>query len=312
MSEVDAPADPVSTFASRLLDAPALRASAALQREVQVLGFLRANGPRMQSVFSSLGLDSSRGWQGPAAQIARAVRLETHTLALAEIADVVTSRLTLSFFPLLAGGRQPPARAREELRSVLVRELGHPVARSAVAGSLAAARADLIDKYIPQALDRKKYIFVEVTRVQRLGIGPAPLADLVRLAVLLRPAAYLSVTPGESVEKDAGFSPLQESFIQKILPGIGAQMPSYPPGLVTLGLRSTLAFSEGTNVEAVSRLAAVFSAWGRALSPGMVADRGADSPEKSWLNVNRRNARWRGLDPRMLDEMYTIAADNGW
>jgi hypothetical protein len=44
----------------------------------------------------------------------------------------------------------------------------------------------------------------------------------------------------------------------------------------------------------------------------MVVDRGADSPDKSWFNVSRRNARWRGLDVSMLDELYTIAAENGW
>jgi hypothetical protein len=147
---------------------------------------------------------------------------------------------------------------------------------------------------------------------QRLAISPADLSDLVRFVVLVRPAAYLYVTPGETVDKDAGYSPLQETHVQKILAGIASQAPSIPGPLISLGLRSTLAFPGTARVEAVSRLGAIMAMRGRALSPAVVVDRGADTPDKSWFNVQRRNARWHGLDGQMLDEMYTIAAENGW
>jgi hypothetical protein len=79
-----------------------------------------------------------------------------------------------------------------------------------------------------------------------------------------------------------------------------------------MGLRSTLGFPGSPSVEAVSRLGAIMAMRGRALSPAVVVDRGADTPDKSWFNVQRRNARWHGLDGQMLDELYTIAAENGW
>jgi hypothetical protein len=78
------------------------------------------------------------------------------------------------------------------------------------------------------------------------------------------------------------------------------------------GLRSTLAFPGAANVEAVARLTAILALRGRTLAPGMVVDRGAVGPDTSWFNVSRRNSRWRGLDPGMLDELYTIAAENSW
>jgi hypothetical protein len=284
----------------------------ALQKEEQAMHVLRINGPQLIPVFTSLGMDVTRGWRGPAALISRAIRAEADRMMAAEISSLLSARLAFSFFPGVAGGRQTPARAGEELRALIVRTAAHPVARSALSGSLAAALSDIIEKYIPQAFERKKYIFVEISRVQRLALSPADLSDLTRFVVLVRPAAYLYVTPGETGNKDVGYSPLQEQYLSKILPGIAAQAPSLPGALINMGLRSTLAFPGTEDVEAISRLGAIMAMRGRALSPGAVVDRGADTPDKSWFNVQRRNARWHGLDGRMLDELYTIAAENGW
>jgi hypothetical protein len=41
-------------------------------------------------------------------------------------------------------------------------------------------------------------------------------------------------------------------------------------------------------------------------------DRGANGPDSSWFSVARRNYKYYGFDIKMLDELYRIAADNGW
>lgn len=312
MRAVESSPDPVSRFASRLLETPALRLLPALQKEEQAVNVLRINGPQLIPVFTSLGMDVTRGWREPAVLISRAIRTEADRMLAAEITRLLSERLAFSFLPGVAGGRQAPARAKEELRALIVRAAAHPVARSALAGSLAAALSDIMEKYIPQAWERKKYAYVEITRVQHLALSPADLSDLTRCVVLVRPAAYLYVTPGETGDKDVGYSPLQEQYLSKILPGIAAQAPSLPRALISMGLRSTLAFPGSESVEAISRLGAIMAMRGRALSPSAVVDRGADTADKSWFNVQRRNARWHGLDGRMLDELYTIAAENGW
>jgi hypothetical protein len=312
MRKVEIRSDSLARFVSRLLAMPALRQLAALQKEEQALQFLRISGPQLQPVFASLALDLSAGWQQAAAAVARVIRTEVDRLLGTEIAFLMDSRLALSFFPALAGGGQAPARAREELRALFQRLASQPVSRGALAGSLAATRSDLTDKYISRAWERKKYTYVEVTRVQRLALPPAELADLLRFALMIRPAAYLYMTIGAATDKDAGFTPLQEHYIQKITPALSALLPSFPASLLQGGLRSTLAYPGGGNVEAVSRLAAILALRGRTLAPGIVVDRGADTPDMSWFNVNRRNARWHGLDLGMLDELYTIAAENSW
>ena len=41
-------------------------------------------------------------------------------------------------------------------------------------------------------------------------------------------------------------------------------------------------------------------------------DRGAESPDKSWFSIARRNYKFYGFDIKMLDELYKTAAENGW
>jgi hypothetical protein len=41
-------------------------------------------------------------------------------------------------------------------------------------------------------------------------------------------------------------------------------------------------------------------------------DRGAESPDKSWFSIARKNADALGCDKRMLDALYRLAGDNNW
>jgi hypothetical protein len=41
-------------------------------------------------------------------------------------------------------------------------------------------------------------------------------------------------------------------------------------------------------------------------------DRGAETLDKSWYNVARRNYEFYGFDEKMVNELYYIAGDNLW
>jgi hypothetical protein len=154
---------------------------------------------------------------------------------------------------------------------------------------------------------------MEVSRVQRLSIGAEEMADLLRLLLLIRCAAYQFMSPEIEGAREGGVAPLQVQYVQKVFSNLCGQLPSFPTNISQLSLRSTLSFPATADLEAASRLCAIFAVAGRSGNiAAKVVDRGADSAQKSWFNVARRNARWHGLDPRMLDELYTIAAENNW
>ena len=106
-----------------------------------------------------------------------------------ELSLISATRLTLSFFPTMAGGRRPAARAREELRPLLQELARRHGSRGALSGSLTAVQSELTDKYIPQIVLRKKYACIEVSR----GMAERTENDIFELAALYN-SVFLPLT----------------------------------------------------------------------------------------------------------------------
>ena len=181
------------------------------------------------------GRRASPHWRG---------RSERSLTSCSKVRSAVPSISGFSFLsiPPWAPSRHPPAKAKEELAALCRRIANHPLGRRALSGSLCAVLSDLTDKYIPPIWERRKYIHVEVTRVQRLNLKADECSDLLRLALLVRPAAYLHVTPGGQLGPEAGFAPVQEQALQRVLPALCAMVPAVPAELVRMGLRGALPF----------------------------------------------------------------------
>jgi len=77
-------------------------------------------------------------------------------------------------------------------------------------------------------------------------------------------------------------------------------------------VHANMSFVEHPSVEATARLASVFSARARGYQPNQRVDRGADTPDKSWFSVARRNYKFYGFDVKILDELYSVAAELLW
>jgi hypothetical protein len=97
-----------------------------------------------------------------------------------------------------------------------------------------------------------------------------------------------------------------------MLPMLKKQLGSLPESLLRSGLNSNISFLEDSSTETTARLVAIFSLRCQDYKPMAKIDRGADSPDKSWLSVARRNYKFYGFDIMMLDELYKIAGENGW
>ncbi|HTP59979.1 MAG TPA: hypothetical protein VMM82_13740, partial [Spirochaetia bacterium] len=190
---MDAPGDAIPRFVSRMFDAPALKRLTALQREEQALQFFRQNGPQLQPLLASMGIGGAPNWQETVAQLVREARSLADSMLEKEISRAADERVLYIFLPALGTSRPPSATVHEEIKQLCRRSANHPVARLALAGSLSAVLSDVTDKYISHIWERRKYTFMEVARVQRLTMKAEEGADLLRLALLVRPAAYLHV-----------------------------------------------------------------------------------------------------------------------
>jgi hypothetical protein len=89
-------------------------------------------------------------------------------------------------------------------------------------------------------------------------------------------------------------------------------LKTLPEEVLKSAVNSNVSFFENKFIEATARLTALFAARCRIYNPTVTVDRGADTPDKSWFSIARRNFKFYGYDVKMIDEFYKIAAENGW
>jgi hypothetical protein len=163
--------------------------------------------------------------------------------------------------------------------------------------------------YVDRIYARKSYIHFELTKVQRLRMSKDEVKSMVEATLLLKPAVHLASTRSEA---DGVSGLISTQFAEKALSYLGSQLDLLPEQAIRTAVNANVSFREDRFVEATSRLAAIFASRARNYRPNVRVDRGADTPDKSWLSIARRNYKFYGFDVKMLDELYSIAGEKGW
>ena len=297
-----------AAVAVRLLASPALDGLSPLEKEEQALLLLRSRAAEMAELLAGKGyLRGEAGLPQPSRECSRELLLEE----LRRESDRELEPLLEAFvardgtYSFAAGLQSTPIageRCREEMASLLARLLQSERARAALSAPLAAVQRDLPGRYLPICFADQKYVHFELTKVERLRLGPGETASLVRAALLLRAGIFLTGTP-----QPGGLGQRYASEAQALLRG---ELKSVPQTALRSAAMSHLPCQGNPLLPASARLTALFAAASRAGAGGSV--RGALPPECSWWGVARRNASFHGLDETMLEEMRGIAARNGW
>lgn len=301
-----------AAFVLRLLANPSLRDLLPLQKEEQVLQFLKVNKKALLPTLSSSNFFPGRNWDEIYLILQQALFRETDKKVKPELANYVQKSLDLSFISFIRQQLAPSSQVKEEIISIVNKTLAKPACRAMLADVHTALRYRMPEKYINAISQRRTYIFFELTKVQRLiKMGPEEIKNFVKLSLLLRPAVKL--IPIE-YELDETMSPdvLPSLFVKKAIQVISQLIKILPPEIVRSGLNSTLSFQENKFQEATARLAGVLAMRCRNYRPQIKADRGAETSDKSWFSIARRNYKFYGYDVDLLTELYNIAAENGW
>lgn len=298
-------------FVGRLLDNPAIAKYTPLQKEEQILQFLQANSGQLAPTLQSSKFFPGFSWN-------QVLSLLITTLTgkiddqMARTTDQVIDRMINWDFVSFSGRASADVeRCKQEVRTVLSELLERPEGRRALTGPYAAVYFGSPRRYLEHVYSRKSYVHFELTKVQRLRMGKDQVKGLVDVTTLLKPSMYVLSSPGEhSGVQGSGL--IQPSFAENAISALRKRFPSIPEQAVAGGVHANMSFLEHSFVEATSRLASVFAIRARHYCPGMKVDRGADTPDKSWLSIARRNYKFYGFDVKMVDELYSIAAENMW
>jgi len=298
-------------FVNRLLANPALGALPPLQKEEQILQFLQVNRQALFPTLSSPQFFPGYTWENITFIMEKALMETVNQNLVPQLQGLVENSLDLSFIAFLRQQNVSTDAVKKDLIRFLGELLSHPSVRREFSGSYNSLVYHVTDKYVEQVFERKEYVHFELTKVQRLRMGKEEVKNLIRVSLLLKPAVYLFSVPG-TAQQEIQKSVSQPQFTDRVLHSLTDKLRCLPPEVLASAVHANLSFLDNQQLEATARISAIINNLCRNYRPDMPRDRGADTMEKSWLSVARKNHRFYGFDVKVLDEFYKIAGENNW
>ena len=302
--------DRASAFIARLLDNPALARFTPLQKEEQILQFLAGNQPQLMPTLTSPAFFPDRSWNEIFSILASSLYSTVDAILLPDLERLVAERVDFGFLSFLGHEQTDAARISNQILTFLRGILESNFARRGFTGPYSALTFDFADAYIDEVYRSRSYVHFELTKVQRLRMSKEEVKSYINLTILLKAAIYATGAVERTRERSASNVP--KHFAEKVYQAIREPLALLPEQVLKSALDANVSFSENRFIEATSRIAAICAARCRNFQPGLTVDRGADTPDKSWMSIARRNYRFYGFDIKMVDEFYRIAAENGW
>ena len=301
-----------SGFVRRLLENRAIANLPALQKEEHIIQFLTVNARQIQPTLASGKFFPSMRWEGIMEILVRALKIETDQALLEQLAKTVREQIDFSFISFLQDRMLPVVSYQEELLRFLRKAIGNAEVRKNLSGSIAAVSLKLPDRYLERAFGRREYLHFELTKVQRLRMSIEEIKNLVGCALLLKGSIHILSSTADRSSTEYASGVVSKQYVDKVYGAVKRQLSIMPDMLLRTALNSSVSFLENTSVETTARIASVFAARGLSYRPVSSVDRGADTQDKSWFSIARKNYKYYGFDIKMLDEFYRIAAENEW
>jgi len=301
-----------TAFVSRLLANPALKPLSPLQKEEQIIQFLHANAAQLAPTLRTAAFFSGLSWSQIVALLLSALMEHVNSELYSSLDDITTGRIDFGYLSLIRQQSAGSSEVRSQIVGTVKELLRKLEARRGFTGAHTALVFDYTSKYLEPIWTRKSYIHFEITKVQRLRLSKEQVGSMVKTTLLMKPIVSLLSSGGGAGEAEKSSGVVQSQFAEKVVLAARKKMPLVPEQVIKSAVHSSVSFVENGFIEATARIAAILSARCRNYQPTVAVDRGADSPDKSWLSIARRNYKFYGFDIKMLDEMYSIAAENGW
>lgn len=300
-----------TVFIKRLLQNPALMSLSVLQKEEQIINFLKINSTQLLPTLSSPNFFPEQTWPQVFGILYQALLEIINETLLSQVKEIL-ERIDFTFISFIRQQNFPLSKCRDQIAEYIKFLLQKFEARRAFIGPFLAVQLNYTDRYIDQIYFRKQYIHFELTKVQRLKMSKQEIKNLIKASLLLKIAIYhLTLKdPNENMASSSGI--VQLSYADKVLQTLGDELKLLPQELLQSAVYSNLSFSENSKLATTSRISAILASRCQNYHTVAKVDRGAETPDKSWFSIARRNSKFYGFDLKMVEEFYRIAAENGW
>lgn len=301
----------MQAFVQRLWENPALQSFPVNKKETHLLGFLKENQAQLRKVFASNDYFPNLSWE----QASGLFLGHLVEQVLGHISDSIDGIGNHELLPNVLTSFFPDAHIeRDDFKSLILEMMkGSKPIRDHFIISITAIETKVFNRYVPQILDRRKTIHSELSRIDRNQLDQNLMPAYFSLATLFRPFYFLPIPHNgvtismNNLQDVVSASPAFKQSMRTFLRG---KIGYVPEQVFFCGMESFLNAVEIETLSAAGRLINVLV--NKSAQAQGKGDRGAESPDKSWFNVTRKNAKYFGFDKRYLDELYSIASENNW
>ena len=305
--------DKAYQFTERLWLNPAMKGLTCLQKEDQIIQFLNMNGSKLYPTLTTPAFFNGQTWSNIYQLLIKALNDLTNRELLPDLSGIINTGIDFSFVTFLSESRAQDNSIRQQLLQFVDEMIRKTESRRAMTGCYTALKSRILERYIERIFDRQKYISFELRKVQKLRMGQEEMANMLKVSLMLRPAVpFFSTATGFADNGGAKTGVIQSQFSERVIQQLEKNLNLIPNDVIRSGINSNLSFLDNNYIETTARMTAIYANLCLNYRADMKIDRGAESSDKSWFSIARRNYKYYGFDLDMINELYNIAAENGW
>lgn len=302
-------------FIARLMANSCFSDETPFKIEDQIKLFFNSNQQALRPTFSSADFFPEMNWEEARKHFFITLREMTNKAVQPVLQKLISSQIDFSFLNVINRRKRLP----EEYSTQFLEFLNHMIrlepVRRKMDAVLTAINYRLTDKYIEEIFEKRCYTVFEIEKVQKLRLNSSDTASFIKISLFIHLIGYTldDVTLGGlgSRHESNGLF-LIEQQCNKLFEQYKSKLSYMPEDLVRNGIKTNMSFFEDEMLPATSRISRIIFELGKSYRPDIQIARGAETFEKSWFQIQKKNFRFFGFDEKIIDEFYRISAENYW
>lgn len=307
----------IKEFINHLLNVSSIRSETVLRAEAQILNFIFQNKSQLEKTFRTPQYFPELSWD----DVLKMIYMELYARSAENVLPLFTAFINSSDFTFMnklpGGSALPNDFHREKLSDLIGMIFKNTEARFNYNGACTIFKEQVLEKYIGESFRRRDSLYNELVRVQKTYLECDEYITFIKVLLLVRNAAYLKISTSAGASNINMFEAAKvpgklAKFLDEAVINLRQTAPNCPERVIKLAFKSHLKRDQTDIEDASSRLLYILCSRFNSYTPLKTVDRGAESPDKSWFSVARKNADHLGFDRRMVEVLYQIAGENNW
>lgn len=296
----------VEQFLEHLLSLPAIKKDSPIGAEQQIIIFIKTNLPKLEVSFTKPEFFPDLPAKETIAYILSTLQKRVVDQSINFFKKIITSEID---FSILRKVRKRPVdedKIKEKIINLVSEMLFDPVCRLQMKSVYYIFEQKYINKVIDLLFERKAFTYNELVRVQKCYIESTEYISYLKILLLLSQFPNLP-TENKKILINASTNEEKLQICNNSSKILVRKIPEIDIMECKLAIDSNLPENMIEIWEASSRLLYILLHRFNEYEPGLKAEKGAETPDKSWYGVARKIAKDFGYSKGIVDELYLIA-----